>query len=92
LGEIEERIQHEGIETTKNHPIPIVRKGMMIEFYLYLKNCFMRNYPMQGKLAMFVEEEDRLTPTMEELEPFPEAVQVQKLMKETREIIEMLVE
>jgi hypothetical protein len=62
----EESIQHEGGAKTKTQPKLIMKKGRLIECYLYLQNHFMRNYPLQGKLALLVEEETRPTPTMEE--------------------------
>ena len=47
---------------------------------------------MQGKLALLIEEEDWLTPTVEELGPLEETVQVKKLAKEMSKVMETLVE
>jgi hypothetical protein len=58
LGALREEIyQHKGSTTTKDQPRPLVRKGRMIECYLFLQNHFMRNCPLQGKLVVSVEEE-----------------------------------
>jgi hypothetical protein len=62
----EESIRHGGSVVTKNQTRPLVRKGRLIECYLCSQNHFMVKFPMQGKLALMVEEEDRITPIAEE--------------------------
>jgi len=53
----EDNVHHGGNTTTKKHPISIMRKGRLIECYLYSQMHFMKNFPMQGKLTLLVEEE-----------------------------------
>jgi hypothetical protein len=52
----------------------------------------MWNFPMQGRLAMLVEEEARITPTMQESRLLAKMVHMQKLTKEMSEVMEKLVE
>jgi hypothetical protein len=59
---MEESSQNEFIIATKDHPMPLMRKGRKIKCYLCSQNYFMKNYPLQGKLALLVEEEARPTP------------------------------
>jgi hypothetical protein len=50
----EESIQHEGNTIVNDHPRLLMKKGRLIECYLYSQNHFMRKCPMQGKLSLLV--------------------------------------
>jgi hypothetical protein len=89
---MEESSQNEFIIATNDHPMPLMRKGREIECYLCSQNNFMKNYPLQGKLDLLVEEEARPTPRVEESETLAEMVQEQKMMGKMKEFIETLVE
>jgi hypothetical protein len=59
LGALEkEDAQHEIRATTKEQPMPLKKKGKMVESYFCSCNHLVRDCPLQGKLARLIEVEE----------------------------------